>query len=392
MKNSYKKNISCFLFSQSVSLFGSSLVEFALIWHITLTTKSGVMMTIATLCTFAPRLIVSFFAGVIIDKYNRKSLIILSDSFVAFVTLILAICYINGIQSLNLIFLVLSLRSIGTGIQTPAINSFITQIVKKEDLLRVNGLNNSLQSLITLLAPAMSGAILSTISLSLIFFIDVFTAIFGILILYYVKSEPYKVSNSNNRYLSDLKDGINYVKKNHIVKKMLYILSIYYLLITPAALLCQLIITRNFGDEVWRLTVNEVCFSVGSIIGGVLIHQIAKKFREHTILCLSCISVGLLNIALGFSNFLIFLSIMFLLGVFMSLFSSIQISIIQRNVNANMQGRVFGFIQIVVNAGIPIGMIIFGPLGDYISLQYIFSFAGVGLCILGYFSRNFKGI
>ncbi len=388
MNNTYKKNIIKLLFSQSVSIFGSSLVEFAIIWHITLTTESGVMMMVATLCTFLPRLIVSFFSGVIIDKYNRKILIILSDGFVALVTLVLAVLYINGFQNLILIFITLALRSIGTGIQTPSINSFIAQIVNTKDLLRVNGINNSLQSLITLIAPAISGVIMATISLSLIFFIDVITAIAAIIIMSLIKYEKKSgITNVKNNYIVELRAGIEYVKNNKLIKHMLVILSVYYLLITPVALLCQLIIARNFGNEVWRLTLNEVFFSIGSMIGGILISKIGKMFGEYSVLIYSCLIIGILNVFLGFTNFTLFIVTMFVLGTFMALFSSAQISIIQKNVDSRMHGRVFGFVQIVTNAGFPIGMIVFGPLGDYVDLLYIFSFAGIGLFILGVLLR-----
>ena len=381
--NKIDNNIVKFLLSQNLSLFGSALVEFAIIWHITLTTKSGMMMTVATLCTFLPRLVVSFFSGVIVDKYERKKLIIISDGFIALVTLLLAICYISGVQSIYLIFMALSLRSVGSGIQTPAINSFITQIVRRDDLLKINGLNGSMQSLITLLAPAISGVLLSITSISIIFFIDVITALSAIIIMNFIKSAPFESSLRNN-YLEDLKEGVNYVKRSPLIKKTLYTLAIYYLLITPAALLCQLIIARNFGEDVWRLTINEVFFSVGSMIGGLLIHRIGKMYSDNNILIYSCILIGILNITLGFSSFIIFLSIMFFLGLFMSFFAATQMSLIQKSVSSQMQGRVFGFVQIVINAGFPIGMIVFGPLGDYVDLKYIFSFAGIGLCILGY--------
>jgi DHA3 family macrolide efflux protein-like MFS transporter len=395
-KKNFNGNVFRFLFSQCVSLFGSSLVDFALIWHITLSTKSGMMMTIATICTFLPRIMISVISGVIIDRYNRKLLIMLSDGLIAFVTLLLAICFINGIQSLIIIFVVLALRSIGTGIQTPTVNAFITQIVEKKKLLKFNGIFSSSQSLIMLVSPAISGIILSTMSLSMTFFIDVITAIFAILIMLTVnnyKNHTKKSHTKKGGYLKDLKEGINFVKNNFFIKYLLLILSAYSLLVTPAVLLCQLIVARNFGEEIWKLTINEIVFSIGTMLGGIIVAWFGKYKNDFTILSFSLFLIGFFNALLGVSNyFILFLIIMFIIGVFMSFVNSAQISIFQKKVDENMQGRIFSFVQIVCTIGLPVGMIIFGPISDIVNLKFVFIFTGLCLSLLGFIIMKSKKI
>jgi MFS transporter, DHA3 family, macrolide efflux protein len=126
MSKNWKKNIILFLTSQTISLFGSSLVQYAIMWYITLKTQSGVMMTISIICGFAPTFFLSPFAGVWADRYNRKTLIILSDSLIAISTLILAILFLQGHDSIWMLFVTSSIRAFGSGIQTPAIGSFST--------------------------------------------------------------------------------------------------------------------------------------------------------------------------------------------------------------------------------------------------------------------------
>ena len=91
MNQSWKNTAARFLTAQTISLFGSSLVQYAIVWYITLSTSSGRMLTISTVCGFAPQIAISLFAGVWIDRYDRKSLIMLSDTIIALSTLILAI-------------------------------------------------------------------------------------------------------------------------------------------------------------------------------------------------------------------------------------------------------------------------------------------------------------
>lgn len=155
----WKKNISLFLASQSVSLFGSSLVQYAIIWYITLTTQSGIMMTISTVCGFLPQLLISSFGGVWADRYNKKHIIVISDSAIAISTLIVAILFITGVESIWILFIALAIRSFGAGVQTPTVNAIVPNIVPQEKLMKVNGINTTIQSIILILSPAAARSI-----------------------------------------------------------------------------------------------------------------------------------------------------------------------------------------------------------------------------------------
>lgn len=139
----WKKSITRFLTAQTISLFGSSLVQYAIVWYITLTTSSGKMLTISTLCGFLPQILISLFAGVWIDRYDRKLMIMLSDSVIAVSTLLLAIAFLSGHKSVWLLFAALVVRSAGTGIQTPAVNAMIPQIVPQTHFMKINGINST---------------------------------------------------------------------------------------------------------------------------------------------------------------------------------------------------------------------------------------------------------
>ncbi|MHB8062118.1 MAG: MFS transporter, partial [Ruminiclostridium sp.] len=136
MNINWKKNIILFLSSQTISLFGSSLVQYAIMWYITLKTQSGVMMTISIICGFVPAFFLSPFAGVWADRYNRKVIIILADSMIAVTTLILAILFFMGFEAMWLLFLMSAIRALGSGIQTPAIGAFLPQLVPEDKLIK----------------------------------------------------------------------------------------------------------------------------------------------------------------------------------------------------------------------------------------------------------------
>ena len=252
-QNQWKNKIIRFLTAQTVSLLGSSLVQYAIVWYITLSTSSGVMLTISTICGFAPQIIISFFAGVWIDRYSRKKLIMLSDGIIAVATLILAILFLTGYKNIWVLFAVLLVRSTGTGIQTPAVNALIPQIVPKEHLMKINGINSTIMSLIMFLSPALSGAVLSVYSLETILFIDVITAIIGISITSNIVVPTYNRDNIGKSSLYEIKMGFVYLRENPFVKRLLLFQIMVLFLISPSAFLTPLMVSRTFGTEVWRL-------------------------------------------------------------------------------------------------------------------------------------------
>lgn len=381
----WKKQIILFLSGQTVSLFGSSLVQFAIIWHITLTTTSGVMMTIATLCGFLPQLLISLFAGVWADRYNRKVLIMVADGVIATSTLILALLFLSGYQEIWLLFVISGVRSLGAGVQTPAVNAIIPQIAPKEHLMRINGINGSIQSLIMVLSPAASGALLSSAGLVSTFFIDVITAAAAIGIMFTLKVKKVERAEglTEKSYFRELSDGILYAWRHSFIRALLIIYALFMFFVTPAALLTPLMVTRTFGDEVWLLTVNEMVFSIGSIFGGVIIAAWGGfKNRIHTIGAFS-LGFALTSAALALpGNLWVYLAILLVTGLCMPFISSPFMVILQERIALSMQGRIFSLIQILATAAVPLGMAVFGPLADVVSVELLLIVTGLIMAAL----------
>ncbi|MGY1464752.1 MFS transporter [Bacillus toyonensis] len=378
-ENNWRMNIILFLTAQTISLFGSSLVQYAIIWYITLTTSSGAMLTISTVCGFLPQIAISLFAGVWIDRYDRKKMIMLSDGIIAIATLILAILFLTGYKSIWMLFIVLLIRSAGTGVQTPAVNALIPQIVPKDYLMKVNGINSSITSLIMFLSPAVSAVILSVTSIETTFFIDVITAIIGISIMFIIQVEGHaNVGVKQKSNLQGIKEGFAYLKENVCMKRLLVLLIIIMILISPAAFLTPLMVTRSFGAEMWRLTASEMTFSAGAAAGGVLIAAWGGfRNRMHTT-ALACALYGLLMVGLGIASvFIMYLVFNFLIGITMPCFNTPVTVLLQEKVDPVMHGRMFSLVQIANSCALPLGMIIFGPLADVFSVEVLLIYAGI---------------
>lgn len=378
MEKSWKKKTSLFLASQAISLFGSSLVQFAIIWYITLKTNSGLMMTIATLCSLIPQVLISLFAGVWADRYNKKVLIILSDGLIALATAIITILFFLGIDSLWLLFVVLAIRSFGSGIQSPTVTSFIPELVPEQHLMKINGLNTTIQSIMLILSPAVSGALLANVNLEYIFLIDIITALIGIFIFMTVKVNYVKKEIIKGNYFISIKEGLVYAKSHKLIARMIVYLLLANILITPLSTLTPLLVTRTFGTEPLYLTLNEIVFFVGSVIGGIFISIWGGfKNRIHTI-GIGCILCGVFSICLGIPiNLVFYLVSMGLIGFVMPMFNTPFITLLQENVEADKQGRIFSLITMLSSTIVPLSMIFFGPLSDAVKIEWILIINGI---------------
>lgn len=375
----WRRNVAIFLTSQTVSLFGSMLVQYAIMWYLTLETKSGVVLALGAAFGFLPQAIVSIFGGVWADRLNRKKLIIIADTCIAASTLVLALVMLAGLDDLWIIFLALAIRSTGAGIQMPAVSALIPQIVPTEKLMRVNGINGSIQSGMALLAPAVAGVVYGLSSIIPIFFIDVVTAVIGILLLLLVPVPTLrKATAEQTGYFDDLVDGVRYVAQHAFVRWLLVLFAVVFLLTVAPSYLTPLMIARSFGDEVWMLTVNELAFSVGMVLGGIVIAVWGGTKNRVAMIVMSSVLFGVLSIALGLStNLWVFFAFMFLVGVAVPFFSTPSMTLLQETVEPERQGRVFGFVGIVMAVAMPIGMVVFGPLADQFSVESLLVTAGI---------------
>ena len=384
----WKRKTILFLTGQTISLFGSALVQFAIVWYVARTTNSGVMVTISTVCGFLPQILVSLFAGVWADRYSRKLMILLADGGIALATLVLvlALFMMSGYREMGLIFLISAIRSLGAGIQSPAVSALIPQIVPQDRLLKVNGLNGSVQSLVFFVAPAVGGAVLENAEFHNVLFIDLATAVVGIGILLALPIPVHaKASEAQTTDIfSDLREGVRYAFANRFVRKLLRFFMICSVLFVPAAFLNVLMVTRVFGEGYWYLTLNEMAFFAGTMLGGFAIAAWGGFKNRLMTLAFSCVVFGVTTVGLGVANnFYVYLSIMTVTGFAMPMFDAPVMSLLQEKVEMDMQGRVFSLVQIVFALMMPLGMTVFGPLADVVPIEWLMVASGLLLVALG---------
>lgn len=392
-KQYWRKNIFLFLSSQMFSLFGSSIVQYAILWHITLTTESGMMMTLYIICGFIPTFLLSPFAGVWADRYNRKILIIISDGLIAFSTLVLAILFLSGIDYIWLLFVIAAIRAFGSGVQMPAIGAILPQIVPTDKLTKVNGINGSLQAIVLLISPMVGALLFSITTLENIFFIDVVTAAIAIIVLlFFLKIKPHKKAQEKQAvsYFTDFKIGIQYIRNHAFLKVYFIFLAIFLVMMAPASFLTPIQVARSFGDDVWRLSAIEVAFSVGMILGGGIIASWGGFKNKVITQSFAAFIMGVSTVALGIVPlFWIYLMFMLLFGIAMPIYNTPANVLLQEKVEEDYLGRVFGIMSMISTAMMPLGMLIFGPLADYIEIETLLIVTGIVLIVIAIlYGRN----
>jgi DHA3 family macrolide efflux protein-like MFS transporter len=386
VKENWLRNIVLFLTSQTISLFGSSLVQYAIMWYITLETESGMMMTLYIICGFIPTFLLSPVAGVWADRYNRKMLIMLADGLIALSTLILAILFLMGYDAIWLLFVMAAIRALGTGIQTPAVGAILPQIVPKDKLTKVNGANGSIQAVIMFVSPMVSAALLGMASIEIIFFIDVITAAIAIVtLLAFLKISVHEkaAEKQTTSYFSDFKQGLQYVNKHDFLKKFFLFFAVFFVLMAPAAFLTPLQVTRSFGDDVWRLTAIEIAFSIGMMVGGGIIASWGGFPNKVKTMGVASVIMGACTFALGIvPGFWIYLIFMALFGVAMPIFNTPATVLLQEKIEEDYLGRVFGVMGMISTSMMPLGMLIFGPIADFVKIEWLLIGTGVFMIVL----------
>ncbi len=365
------------------------LVQYAISWHITLETLSGFMMTLTIICGFVPSFIISPFAGVWADRYSRKMLIVLSDSMIAVATLFLAILFMAGFDSIWLLFVASAVRSLGSGIQNPAVGAILPSIVPEDRLAKVNGANSSIQSLTTLLSPIVSAVLISFASMEAIFFIDVITAAIAIFILMFLLEIPTHekaLKKENLGYFEDMLEGLRYIRKNSYIKVMFIFCGLYFVLGTPMFFLTPLQVGRSFGDDVWRLTAIEITFFLGMSAGGFIMAAWGGFKNRHHTMILSNFVIAICTLALGIvPNFWIYLFFMTLIGVASPIFNTPFTVLLQEKVEQNYLGRVFGVMNMLSGSIMPLSMLFYGPIADIVRIEYLLVVTGSLLLVHSYF-------
>lgn len=388
--NKWKFPFFSMILAQAISMVGSSAVEFALIWWLTKASESSIILTIAGVFSFLPQALIGPFAGVWVDRFSRKKVIIISDLAVAFATTVLSFIFIvHGDTPYWIAFLVLSIHSFATAFHVPAVQATVSLLAPKDELVKANSYNELLQTCSFLIAPTIGAALFSKFPMYFVLLTDLVGAIIACSIVLFIHIPELKHSRNitNRAFFKDLAIGSHYYSSNIPLRSYtisLFIAMIFYM---PLGMLFPLMVAKVFGGNAWFSGASQTLYTVGMLAAAILTGIIGKRLTNklHT----SRIGILIFALSLIISGFLphsifglyIFISLCLFMGFGVNLSNIPYISYIQENVNKNVQGRVLSLFNTLNSIAMPIGLLLAGPMSDKIGLPLWFSISGIVMFI-----------
>jgi DHA3 family macrolide efflux protein-like MFS transporter len=376
---------------QVFSLLGSELVQFALVWWLTTTTGSATVLALATMMAVLPRVFVSPVAGALVDRWSRRSVMIAADGLSALAVVALAALFALDAVQVWHIYTLMFIRSACAAFHWPAMQASTSLMVPEKHLSRVAGLNQALQGLGMIAAPPLGALLLELLPMQGILAVDVVTAILAIAPLLFIKvPQPQRSAaageTSGASLLSDLRQGLRFLRKWPALLAIIGIAMVVNLLIYPAISLQPLLVTEHFDGDALQLAWLQAAFGIGMVAGGITL-GIWGGFKRRAVtglLALALNGMGLAIIGLAPANAFPLAVGASLFAWFMNPFANGAIfALLQTTVPADMQGRVFTLMQAGAGAMIPLGLAVAGPVADALSVQAWFLIAGLAMAVIG---------
>lgn len=372
--------------AQAISMFGTALVQFAVVWWLTRTTGSATTLALATLAAMLPGVLLGPLAGALVDRWDRRAVMIVADAVAALGVLALAALFATGSIQVWHVYAITLLRATMQTFQLPAMQASTSLIVPQEQLTRVAGLNQMLQGLTMIAAPPLGALLLSLLEVQGVLLIDVGTALLGILPLFFfsIPRPPAAERAAGASVLADMGAGLAYIYRWPGLLILLCMAAAINLLVAPAMALKPILVTGHFGGDAVSLAIFESAFGVGVIAGGVLL-GVWGGFRRRivtSLLGIGAAGAGLL--ALGLMPAGAYwggVAAMGAVGSMLVLANGPLLAVMQATVAPEMQGRIFTLLGSVSGAMIPVGLLLAGPAADRLGVQAAY-LAGGAICAL----------
>ncbi|MBI5668920.1 MAG: MFS transporter [Chloroflexi bacterium] len=369
---------------QAFSLFGSQLVQFALIWWLTETTRSATVLASAALVGVLPQVLISPIAGPLIDRWNRKRVMMVADALVAFTTLLLVLLFAGGVVQLWHVYLAMFIRSAAGSFHFPSMQASTSLMVPDEHLSRVAGLNQMLQGLMSIVAPPVGALLIGLLPMQGVLLIDVVTAAVAVLAVLVVpipqpERQPTADVSPLRAFWRDMGSGFNYVRGWPGLMAVIVLVMLLNLIAAPALSLVPLLVTNIFGGQAGELATLNSAMGIGIVVGGVILGVWGGFKRRITTSMMAVFIMSVALLLIGFapaSAFWLALAAFFVLGVMHSLANGPLMALLQSIVAPEMQGRVFTLLMSGAALMMPLGLAVAGPLADQFGVQWMYVMAG----------------
>jgi len=370
-------------FGQALSLIGSALTQFVLVWWITQSTNSPGALATAGIMMLLPGALFSPLGGAIADRFSRRAVMFVADAITAACMLVLVLLFASQQIQLWHIYLLMFVRSTMQSFQEPAALASAANLVPKHWLGRVAGMNQALEGIMTIASAPLGALALSLLPIQNALMIDVFTALLGITpLLIFAIPQPQRPEThfSSAALWEDIREGARYIWQRPALVQLYAITALVVLTVMPAFSLTPLLVIQHFRGGLNEVALMEGLAGLGIIAGGIFASLWPmRRPRLFTLLAsfaIACFTVTLT--ALTPSGLLWLAALWWTINGFaFSTGNAPLLALLQSRVPNALQGRVLALLRMVFGLAAPLGLAIAGPLGEAIGVRWVFIAGGI---------------
>lgn len=386
----WKRVFAIIFTGQLFSTLTSYVVGYAVIFWLSVETRSAEVLAYATIASLLPQMVLGLFSGVFVDRWNRKRTMIFADLFIAVCTLVLVSLFWITEPKIFYVYLLLMMRSAGMAFHVPAMQASVPLLAPKDKLMKIAGINNMIQSVSTIASPALAALLISLFELQWILLIDVAGAILGITTLLMVHiPDPEKAEKTNPHLWRELHEGLKeiYSKPGLLWLFILALTAMFFIM--PVAALFPLMTLEHFRGTTYMMSIVEIAWGVGMMIGGAVIGYKRLNNYKVVLINLTYLVLGLTFVFSGIlppTGFTWFAAVTVIGGITMTMYSGSFTVIVQTMVEPTALGRVFSLYSSITLLPSMIGLLATGFIADSIGIDNAFIISGTGIALMGIFA------
>ncbi len=387
MKRNWKLTFFTIWSGQAVSLITSAVLQMALIFYLTEKTGSAMVLSIASLVGFLPYAVFGPMIGVLVDRYDRKKIMIGADLIIATAGAVLSVIALHMELSVWMVMVVLFIRSLGTAFHSPALSAATPLIVPEEQLTKCAGYSQSLQSISYILSPAVAAFLYSVWELNAIIGVDILGAIIACITVAFVRIPKLNKEQKSAKFnfMKEMKEGFLALKGNKGLFALLLIGTIYMFVYMPINALYPLISMEYFGGTPLHISITEIAYASGMLAGGLILGLLGRLKKRVLLITASIFMMGISLTISGLlpqNGFIIFVICCAMMGLSVPFYSGVQTALFQEKIKPEYLGRVFSLTGSVVSLAMPIGLILSGFFADRIGVNIWFLISGILVIII----------
>ena len=397
-KNSWKLKLACVWGGELVSVLTSSVLQMGFVWHITLTTNSASMLSLASLAGFLPLALFGTFAGAIVDRLPLRVTLIGADLFIAAVSAVVAMVSLAGVLPVWVVMVALFARAIGSALHTPAFQALTPLVAPAEHLTRLAGVTQTVQSGGYILGTAVAAVIYPLWGLTAMIALDVAGALLATVAVLAARLDvggaaqgsptggkgPGLVAQAR-ALAAETADGYRVLRGYRGLFALLWCGFVFTLVFSPISALFPLMTLDHFGGTTGDAATAEIVFSVGMIAGSALLTA-TGGFRNRALTVVAATALyGVATLVagmLGADGFVAFLAMSFLMGLSSPFYSGPQTALLQEKVPPEYLGRVFGLYGAIMSWALPLGLAFSSLFADAVGAPAWFVGAGAAMVLL----------